>query len=91
MKKLPSTLPNMILSLGIICLIIAGILALVNVATKDTIAQAETKAKVEAIKEIVPAFDNNPYEERDTVTLEGEDPHHRLSRHAGWSARRLRH
>ena len=28
MKKLPSTLPNMILSLGIICLIIAGILAL---------------------------------------------------------------
>lgn len=74
MKKLPSTLPNMILSLGIICLIIAGILALVNVATKDTIAQAETKAKVEAIKEIVPAFDNNPYEERDTVTLEGEDP-----------------
>ena len=26
MKKLPSTLPNMILSLGIICLIIAGIL-----------------------------------------------------------------
>ena len=74
MKKLPSTLPNMILSLGIICLIIAGILALVNVATKDTIAQTETKAKVEAIKEIVPAFDNNPYEERDTVTLEGEDP-----------------
>ena len=72
MKKLPSTLPNMILSLGIICLIIAGILALVNVATKDTIAQAETKAKVEAIKEIVPAFDNNPYEEQDTVALEGE-------------------
>lgn len=72
MKKLPSTLPNMILSLGIICLIIAGILALVNVATKDTIAQAETKAKVEAIKEIVPAFDNNPYEERDTVALESE-------------------
>ncbi|WP_418801653.1 RnfABCDGE type electron transport complex subunit G [Porphyromonas sp.] len=72
MKKLPSTLPNMILSLGIICLIIAGILAGVNAATKDTIAQAETKAKVEAIKEIVPAFDNNPYEERDTVTLENE-------------------
>lgn len=72
MKKLPSTLPNMILSLGIICLIIAGILALVNVATKDTIAQAETKAKVEAIKEIVPAFDNNPYEEQDTVALESE-------------------
>ena len=72
MKKLPSTLPNMILSLGIICLIIAGILALVNVATRDTIAQAETKAKVEAIKEIVPAFDNNPYEEQDTVALESE-------------------
>lgn len=72
MKKLPSTLPNMILSLGIICLIIAGILALVNVATKDTIAQAETKAKVEAIKEIVSAFDNNPYEEQDTVALESE-------------------
>lgn len=72
MKKLPSTLPNMILSLGIICLIIAGILALVNVVTKDTIAQAETKAKVEAIKEIVPAFDNKPYEEQDTVALESE-------------------
>jgi len=72
MKKLPSTLPNMILSLGIICLIIAGILALVNVATKDTIDQAETKAKVEAIKAVVPPFDNNPYEEQDTVTLESE-------------------
>ena len=62
----------MILSLGIICLIIAGILALVNVATKDTIDQAETKAKVEAIKAVVPPFDNNPYEEQDTVTLESE-------------------
>lgn len=72
MKKLPSTLPNMILSLGIICLIIAGILAMVNVATKDTIAEAETKAKVEAIKEIVPTFDNNPYEDRDTIALESE-------------------
>lgn len=72
MKKLTSTLPNMILSLGIICLIIASILAWVNSATKETIAQAETKAKVEAIGAVVPEFDNDPFAEKQEVVLESE-------------------
>jgi electron transport complex protein RnfG len=60
MKKLESTLPNMVLSLLLICSIMAGALALVYGATKDPIAQADIKVVNEAVKEVVPAYDNDP-------------------------------
>ena len=42
MKKLSSTLPNMLLSLGGICVLVSGILAVVNKVTTAPIAEAET-------------------------------------------------
>ncbi len=72
MKKLSSTLPNMFLSLTGICIIVSGILAYLNHITKEPIAEAQVKAKVEAISAVTPKFDNNPFEERFKVLLPGE-------------------
>ncbi len=63
MAKLKSSLKNMFLSLTIICVASASILATVNHFTVDPIEKAK-KAKLEnAIKQVVPAFDNSPSEE----------------------------
>ncbi|MDO4692836.1 MAG: RnfABCDGE type electron transport complex subunit G [Porphyromonadaceae bacterium] len=72
MKKLPSTLPNMVLSLVGICLVVSGVLALLNDITQAPIAEAKVRAKVDAIKQVTPEFDNNPYQERFSVLLEGD-------------------
>ena len=64
MAKLSSTLRNMLLSLTGICIIVSGILALVNKVTKAPIEEAQVKAKVEAISAVTPKFDNNPFAER---------------------------
>ncbi|KGN71250.1 RnfABCDGE type electron transport complex subunit G [Porphyromonas sp. COT-239 OH1446] len=72
MNKLTSTLPNMLLSLTGICIIVAGILAGLNLMTQEPIAQAQVKAKVEAIAQVTPKFDNNPYEEQFRLLLPGD-------------------
>lgn len=64
MKKLASTFPNMLLSLVLICSVMAAILAVMKQVTLEPIKQAATAGKIEAIKEVVPAFDNNPYDEK---------------------------
>lgn len=73
MKKLSSTLPNMILSLTIICLVISFLLGVMHAITAKPIAEAETKAKIDAIKVVVPPFDNNPFEEKMSIALPGID------------------
>jgi len=60
MAKLKSTLPNMLLSLTIICFFAAGILATVNMQTSAPIAMAKAIALENAIKEVTPEFDNSP-------------------------------
>lgn len=72
MKKLSSTLPNMLLSLGGICVIVSGILSLVNHVTTEPIAKAEVEAKVAAIRAVTPPFDNNPFLELQRILPEGE-------------------
>ena len=72
MAKLSSTLRNMLLSLTGICIIVSGILALVNQVTKAPIEEAQVKAKVEAISAVTPKFDNNPFAEKIRVLPEGE-------------------
>ena len=69
MKKLESTLPNMVLSLVGICTLVAAILA----ATKGPIEEAQVKNKIAAIKAVTPQFDNNPYEETFKVALTAGD------------------
>lgn len=50
----------MLLSLTIICLVAGGILAGVNMYTAGPIAETKAAALQNAIREVVPAFDNNP-------------------------------
>jgi electron transport complex protein RnfG len=58
MAKLESTLPNMILSLSLISMVMAGALGFVYLKTKDPIAEAERQKKEAAIKEVIPPFDS---------------------------------
>lgn len=58
MKKLPSTLLNMVLSLGIITIVASSLLAWVNSLTAGPIEEAQQKEEIEAIKSVTPPFDN---------------------------------
>ncbi|MDH8702295.1 electron transport complex protein RnfG [Dysgonomonadaceae bacterium PH5-43] len=73
MAKLESTFKNMILSLGIICLLSATILAGVNNFTQEPIAKAKKDKLENAIREVVPGFDNNPASEMYKVGLAESD------------------
>ena len=68
MKKLTSTLPHMLLSLGLVCIVAAALLAGMYMVTKEPIAQMEQKSQLEAIRKVAPEFNNNPVQEADTVT-----------------------
>ena len=73
MAKLSSTYKNILMSLLFICLLAAGLLAKVNDMTKEPIANAHALKLVEAIKEVVPEFDNNPVAESYKVATEVGD------------------
>ncbi|MEA4917705.1 RnfABCDGE type electron transport complex subunit G [Proteiniphilum sp.] len=63
MAKLDSTFRNMFLSLSLICLTGAILLAQVNKMTAQPIADAKAIKLQNAISEVVPAFDNDPVSE----------------------------
>lgn len=63
MKKLQSTLPNMILSLGVITIVAAALLAWTNSVTEGPIAEANLTKKTDAIRAVAPDFNNNPLEQ----------------------------
>ncbi|MDR1556317.1 MAG: RnfABCDGE type electron transport complex subunit G [Tannerellaceae bacterium] len=60
MKKLQSTLPNMLLSLMFTCVASGVILAGVNKYTAGPIALSKAEALEKAIREVTPEFDNDP-------------------------------
>lgn len=72
MKKLASTLPNMIISLGVITIIASALLAWANSVTAEPIEQAAKQTRVDAIKDVLPAFDNDPLAQAVEVNLLGE-------------------
>ncbi|MEG1545529.1 MAG: FMN-binding protein, partial [Tannerellaceae bacterium] len=73
MAKLKSTLPNMFLSLTVICLVAGAVLASVNMFTVGPIAATKAAALEQAIKEVTPPFDNNPMEQAyKGVTSDGD-------------------
>jgi len=67
-----STLKNMALVLTLITCVAAALLASVYGLTKEPIAQAGASKLNAAIQEVLPEFDNNPFEEKVTMPLEGE-------------------
>ena len=71
MAKMESSLKNMLLSLGVICLVCAGLLAIVNAATEKKIARVMADKTARAIAQVVPAFDGTPLDT--TVVLDGRE------------------
>ena len=70
-KKLPSTLLNMVLSLGIITVCASALLALVHDITEKPIAEAEKRKQVDAIEAVTPKFTNNPVADKWEYIPEG--------------------
>ena len=70
MKKLQSSLKNMLLVLTGVTAVSVALLAYVNELTKGPIAEANAKTLNEALKKVLPEFTNNPVAESDTVFSE---------------------
>ncbi|MDR1003646.1 MAG: RnfABCDGE type electron transport complex subunit G [Prevotellaceae bacterium] len=67
MKKLKSSLKNMLLVLTGVTAVSVALLAVVNELTKAPIAAANAKALNEALRVVLPEFDNTPAAESDTI------------------------
>ncbi|NLJ43118.1 MAG: electron transporter RnfG, partial [Bacteroidales bacterium] len=63
MAKIESTFKNMALSLTLIALVSSALLGFVYEATKEPIALSSLNKKLNAIKQVVPEFTNNPNNE----------------------------
>lgn len=70
MAKRESNLINMVLTLLVITFISGGVLGYIYDLTKAPIAKAKLAKKVEAIKGVLPEFDNNPNEQVKTVAID---------------------
>jgi electron transport complex protein RnfG len=70
MKKLQSSLKNMLLVLTGVTAISVALLAYVNELTKGPIAEANAKTLNKALKQVLPEFTNNPVGESDTIFSE---------------------
>ncbi|RPH28886.1 MAG: RnfABCDGE type electron transport complex subunit G [Bacteroidales bacterium] len=68
-NKLESSLKNMILSLFLISMVMSGALGFVYVITKKPIEETQKKAEIEAVKNVLPAFDNDPT--KDVKNIDG--------------------
>ena len=66
-KKLESNFKNMVLVLFVVTLVASAAVGVVNAFTADKIAQAQQDKQVEAIRQVVAPFDNDPLTEADTV------------------------
>jgi Na+-translocating ferredoxin:NAD+ oxidoreductase subunit G len=64
MAKTESSFKNMVLSLTLISLVASAGLGFVYEFTKEPIELSNLNKKVNAIKQVVPEFNNNPYSER---------------------------
>lgn len=67
MAKKESNFLNMVFTLFIVTALAATALGFVYELTKEPIAAAKLKAKLEAVSVVVPEFDNNPSEEMYTI------------------------
>ena len=63
MTKVESSFKNMVISLTLISIVASAGLGAIYEYTKEPIAQSNLRKKIEAIKQVVPEFNNNPYEE----------------------------
>ena len=73
MKKLESSLKNMLLVLTGVTVISVALLAYVNQLTAGPIAEAEAQALSDAVRAVVPGFDNDPIAEQKIQEVDGVD------------------
>ena len=71
MEKMESSLRNMLLSLGAICLVCAALLSSVNALTAKRIAMVQEQKTERAIAQVVPPFYGTPVDT--TVILDGTE------------------
>lgn len=71
MKKLESSLKNMLLVLTGVTVVSVALLAYVNRLTKGPIARAEAQALGDAVRAVVPGFDNDPIAEKRVQEVDG--------------------
>ncbi len=70
-----STMKNMLLSLTVIAAGMGALLAGVHQLTEQPIAESMLKARIEALTEVLPEFDNNPLDTEEEVEVEGTVMH----------------
>jgi len=73
MKKIKSTLPNIMLSLTSICLIAGVAMSAANKYTESAISASKALSLQNAIQRVTPAFDNNPIEEQYKMAVTASD------------------
>lgn len=73
MSKVSSTFSNMLIALLLCAVVSSAALAGVYLLTKNKIAEVKTQDKIKAFKNILPAFDNNPYDDQYIVHHEEGD------------------
>lgn len=71
MKKLESTLPNMIMSLGAITVIAGALLGLIYFVTKNPIEKQMQMQQQSAIADVTPPFNNDPESDKWSVDIDG--------------------
>ena len=71
MEKMESSLRNMLLSLGAICLVCAALLSSVNAMTAKRIARVQEQKTERAIAQVVPEFEGAPVDT--AVILDGTE------------------
>jgi len=71
-KKLESSFKNMVLVLFLVTLVSSAAVGVVNTLTSGLIEKAKTEKQVQAIRTVVPEFDNDPMADtRTAVTPDG--------------------
>lgn len=66
-NKLDSSLKNMVLCLLLMSIVMSAALGFVYVITKKPIENTNKKAEIDAIKNVLPSFDNDPTKEAKTI------------------------
>lgn len=72
MGRFKESLWGMLLVMVAFCGLSGALLAWVHVLTTEPIGQAAVKQRIDAVADILPAFDNNPVDEGVSVDLDGE-------------------
>ena len=80
MGKIKSTLPNILLSLTMICLVAGVALSATNKFTEKAVREAMEAELRGAIKKVLPEFDNDPAKELYKLSASGADSDRKSTR-----------